>query len=416
MRVARRVFPALQAIEEMGVGASHRVLAGKGFDECCNDSKCIERALTLFEVAWQTGLAELLPAGKGKPLAWGNSRTQLGACGLTVGQGVRFFLIMAVRAIFTDNPKAFERLHPFITESSSLPRMRLLAGIDALSLAEMQLGWSRRFEELLITKEDDYASAISELRPFQVRSMRQVMGSDFEKVLDWSTEMVTAVGESFQCVEQFRDLGDFFILLNTPEALRAVGRWERRDITQRVNEERKKKGQKPLKGRRWETDISMIKRILGTQFGTLLEREAGVIDLFGEIFATRIRPLQEPHLGKAVEEFQTLAKRFLAYLTADMLMALMEPEEGETLSFAEMSSIFEGLWMKNGLGTQFFEGSFQTAEGVSAVQGVARDFIEMKRRGSAKAGTDIAALIRDSDLFDAHLVPLMRRKAKEKAH
>lgn len=413
MRVARHLFPALQKMEEMAVGESHRVLMDKSFEECCRDSKCIERALTLFEVAWQTGLTEL-HSGKGKSLAWGNTRMPLGACGLSVGQSVQFFLKMAVKVIFARNQKAYIRLQPFVGEKSSLPRMRLLAAIDALSLAELQIGWNRRFEELLTTKDDEYAIAVRNLKPYQVRSMRQVMAGEFTKVLDWSADMVRAVGEAFQCVDQFRDLGDFFILLTTPEAVRAVGRWERRDVTDRVNERRKQKGKAPLKGRRWETDIGLIKRILGTQFGTLLEREAALIDLFGEIFASRIRTLQEPQKGQAVEHFQLLAKRYLAFLTSDVLTALMEPEGpgGETFTFAEMIGILEGLWMKNGLGTAFFQGAFQTREGAEAVRGIAREYIDMKRRGSAKVGTDIGALIRDSDLFDKHLVPLMRKRPK----
>ncbi len=412
LRVGRRIYPALQNMESLAIGESQRLLVDKNFDACCRDSRCIERALTLFEVAWQTGLTELLPTAKGNPLSWGNTRSPLGACGLSVGQAQQFFLKMAVKLIFKKDPQAFEQLQGFIDERTSLPRMRLLAGIDALVLSELRTGWGRRFPELLTTKDDHYAAAIRRLKPFQVRSMRQIMGPDFVKILDWPAEMIDAVGESFQCVEQFRDLGDFFILLDTPEKMRAIGRWERRDITERVNEDRKKKGKKPLKGRRWETDISQIKRHLGTTFSTLLERDAGLIDLFGEIFSTRVRPLEEPKRSEASEQFLLLSRRYLAYLTTEMLQGLMQPEGpgGEELTFAEIINVLEGLWMKNGLGTTFFESTFQTAEGAEGVSGIARDYIDMKRRGSAKPGTDVAALIRDSDLFDRHLVPLMRKK------
>lgn len=414
LRVVGRLFPALQNMEQVAVGENHRLLAGKSFEECCRDPRCIERGLTLFEVAWQTGLTELKPAPSRGPLAWGNTRTPLGACGLSVGQAQQHFLKMAVALIYKNNLQAFDRLKDFIDEKSSLARMRLLSTIDSLSLSEMQTGWGRRFSEILTSKDDHYAAAISRLRPFQVRSMRKVMEQKFVECLDWSPEMLDAVRESMQCVEQFKDLGNFFVMLNTPEAIYAIGRWERRDVTEVVNEKRQKQGMKPVKGRRWETDIAHIKRVLGTQFGTLLERDPGLIDLFGELYASRIRPLNEPHKGQAIEQFQTLAKRYLAYLTPAMLETLMRPEGdgGAELTFAEMAAILEGLWMKNGLGTVFFEGVFQTDEGVAAVGGLVREYNEMKRRGSAKQNTDLAALIRDSDLFDSYLLPLMGRKKK----
>lgn len=412
LRVARAIFPGLQSMEAMAVADQHRLLTKRGFDACLNDHKCIERALTLFDVAWQTGLTDLKSFAKGAPLAWGNTRTQLGACGLTVGQAQQFFLKIAVRMVYKENPKAYDRLKDFIDERSSLPRMRLLASIDALTLAELQTGWGRRFCELLTTKDDDFALAVRRLKPFQARSVRQVMTDKFTEALDWAADMWVAIAESFQCVEQFRDMGEFFLDLTSPEAVRAIGRWERRDITEKVNADRRKKGKKPVKGRRWETDISHIKRILGNSFTTLVQRDAALIDLFGEIYSGRIRDLEEPARGQAVEQFQLLARRYLEYLTAPMLEALMRPQEDETLSFGEIVNILEGLWMKNGLGTAFFETTFQAADGVEGVRGVACEYIDMKRRGSAKQNTDIAALIRDSDLFDRWLVPMMRKNKR----
>lgn len=415
LRVVREIFPGLQAMEVMGVAASQRLLENRSLETCLDDHRAIERALTLFDVAWQTGLTDLKPAGKGAALAWGNARVPLGACGLSVAQAQQYFLKIAVRLVFKENPLAFEKLQDFIDEKSSLPRMRLLASIDALAVSELQTGWGNRFAELLTAKDDDFALAIRRLRPYQARSVRQVMGSKFIETLDWVADMWNAIAESFQCVEQFRDMGDFFLDLTTPEAVRAIGRWERRDVTDKVNSDRRKKGKKPLKGRRWETDISHIKRILGGSFSTLVQREAAVIDLFGEIYGTRIRPLEEPARGQAIEQFQVLARRYLEYLTAPVLEALLRPAPDETLTFTEMANILEGLWMKNGLGTAFFESTFQTQDGADAVRHLANEYIDMKRRGSAKQGTDIAALIRDSDLFDRWLVPLMRKNKKAPA-
>jgi len=412
LRVAQAIYPGLKAMEAMAVAEPQRLLNSRDFTASLNDHRCIERALTLFDVAWQTGLAELRPIGKVGSLAFGNKRTPLGGCGLTVAEGQQFFLKIAVREVYKDNPRAYERLHHFVDDKASLPRMRLLAAIDALTLAELQTGWGNRFSELLTSKDDAFAMAVRRLRPFQARSVRQILGPKFVETLSWTAEMWDAVVESFQCVEQFRDMGEFFLDLKEPEAVRAIGRWERHDITEKVNADRRKKGKKPVKGRRWETDINYIKRLLGGSFSTLVQQEPGLIDLFGEIYSSRIRPLEEPGRGQAIEQFQLLARRYLEYLTTPMLEALIRPEPDETLSFAEVVCILEGLWMKNGLGTAFFETTFQTAEGAEGVRGLACEYIDMKRRGSAKQGTDIAALIRDSDLFDRWLVPLMKKNRK----
>lgn len=412
LRVAGAIYPALQAMEAMAVAEPQRLLNRRDFTASLNDHRCIERALTLFDVAWQTGLAALRPIGKGTTLAFGNKRTPLGGCGLTVAEAQQFFLKIAVRQVYKENPLAYERLHRFVDDKASLPRMRLLAAIDALTLGELQTGWGNRFSDLLTTKDDDFALAVRRLRPFQARSVRQILGQKFIETLNWNAEMWNAVADSFQCVEQFRDMGEFFLDLKEPEAVRAIGRWERHDVTEKINADRKKKGQKPVKGRRWETDIAQIKRILGGSFSVLALRDAGLIDLFGEVYAGRIRPLEEPARGQAVEQFQLLARRYLEYLTAPMLETLIRPEPDETLTLGEVICILEGLWMKNGLGTAFFETTFQSADGTEGVRGVAREYIDMKRRGSAKQGTDVAALIRDSDLFDRCLVPLMKKNRK----
>lgn len=411
LRVAKAIYPGLVTMEALAVAEPQRLLQSRDFQASLNDHRCIERALTLFDVAWQTGLTELHTAGRGSLLVFGNKRTPLGGCGLTVAEAQQFFLKIAVHNIYRGNPLAYERLHHFIDEKSSLPRMRLLASIDALTLAELQTGWGKRFSELL-TKDDESTLAVRRLRPYQARSIRQVMGPKFVEALDWDAEMWNAIHDSFQCVEQFHDLGEFFLDLTNPEAVRAVGRWERHDITEQVNADRRKKGMKPVKGRRWETDISHIKRLLGGSFSTLMQRDAGVIDLFGEIYASRIRLLEATARGQAVELFQLLARRYLEYLTAPLLEALIRPEPDETLGLSEMVSILEGLWMKNGLGTAFFESTFQTDEGAEGVRGLAREFVDMKRRGSAKKVTDMATLIRDSDLFDRWLIPLMKKNRK----
>ena len=51
LRVAGAIYPALQAMEAMAVAEPQRLLNRRDFTASLNDHRCIERALTLFDVA-----------------------------------------------------------------------------------------------------------------------------------------------------------------------------------------------------------------------------------------------------------------------------------------------------------------------------------------------------------------------------
>ena len=55
-----------------------------------------------------------------------------------------------------------------------------------------------------------------------------------------------AIGENFTCVEQIGDIGEAFAAIEDPEALAVLGRWEIRDITDKVNEERASRGRSKI--------------------------------------------------------------------------------------------------------------------------------------------------------------------------
>lgn len=410
MRAVESIYPSLQAIEAAAIGESQRLLAGKSFAEACRDPRCIERGMMLFEAAWQSDLARIQVRDGGKRLAYGDRRAVVAACGLNIGETEQAFLHMMLAQVFAKNPKALELLSKQRLDRDSLPHLHLMRDMDALAIDELESGLGGRFATLLKGQDLAYLEALSRIKAYQVRALRSVLAKDFATILDWQPEMVAAVIDNFQCVEQFKDLGDFFADLKTPEVVEAFGRWEKRDITDRVNAERAKQGKKKLKGRRFETDIGIVRTLLGADFGKLIERGPEVIAAFAEIL-NDLRPLDGQDKADRIEQIQLFARRYLAYMTAPMLDALtVTGRTGrEVLDFHEIIGMLEGLWAKQGLGAGFYEGGFQTPEGATAVRNMTEAFMEMKRRGSAKKNTDVKSLIANSDLFDRYIIAFLRK-------
>ncbi|WP_142848574.1 hypothetical protein [Telmatospirillum sp. J64-1] len=411
LRVARNIYPSLQALEEATIPPEQRVLAGQDFEAVLRDHRAIERGLTLFEAAWQSGLTRIIPKAGTKPLAYNDKRSLLGACGMSLQAVEQYFLHRAMTHIFAENPKALEKLSKFAQDRTSLPRMRMLASMDSLAIDELQRGLGRRFAEIMSAKNEDYLAALRHFKAFHVRELRKLLLGDFALILDWQPDFITAVIDSFQCVEQFRDLGECFLDLKTPEMIRALGRWEKRDITDKINAQRVKAGKSKLKGRRFETDIGAMRKIMGMKFSTMFERDENIIDAFGQ-WARLIRQTEGQEKTDLIDQVQIFTKRYLGFTTWEMMDALtMINREGrECLSFVEANAILEGLWMKNGLGSAFFDGPFQTPQAADAVRGLVSDYFEMKHRGSIKGSTEITKIIVNSDLFDRRIVPLIRLK------
>lgn len=394
-RVGRAVLPVLHFIEQVAFPADRRLLDGRSFEEICHDSRAIERGLTLFDVAWQAGLINIRAEPGGPLLAAGDVYTVVGACGLSVADAQHYYLMMTVALIFADNPKTLEKLRHFVTDRRSLPRMRSLATFNEACIEEMQGGWGRRFAELLTVKDKAFVDAVKTLQVFHWRGLRASMGKHFIRTIDWAPEMFDAIALNFAYPDQLRDLGDNILLLNAADKLRAVGSWEARTTADGTV----------------ETDVGGIRRALGQLFGVLLERDAVVIATFGQIYS-ELRHLDGTEKALATEQFMTLAKRFMPYLTGPSLQALLTPvtEGAAPLNLAELNGVLEGLWRKEFFGQNFFENGFKQPEAAVALANLVKAYVTMKGSGVAKTGNEATALIANSDLFDRHIARLGRRK------
>lgn len=411
MNVAEAILPGLQSIEEAAYPPDQRLLAGKDFETAIQQSHSIERGMAMFDVAWQTGLVRIFGGPAGKPLGFGTTDGTVNACGLTIGEGRLFFVRMAARQILANNPKAAQRLLPHVADREALPRLRLLTGIDPVTVEELVLGLGERLRELVATKEEDFLNVLAKLKGFQARGLRTVMKDRFPEILGWDARMVEAVVETFQCPEQFRDLGEAFAEAENHDAIRAIGRWERRDITERVNAERVRQGKDRLKGRRHETDIAAARPLIGAHFKTLMQRDAGTIEFIGQRIAEWRRVDDGVERDALGEEIQALVGRFADFCTLDLLHALRLAgrDDDDALTLSEALGLLEGIWDKPSLGQGFFAGPFRMSAGVRAVEDTATEYMEMKRRGAARTRADLRRMVAESELFDKHLQPFMRR-------
>lgn len=407
MRVASDIYPILQKLEDKALPPDQKVLQGVSFAKAVTDDAKIERGLRLFVSAWKANLVRLVDE-KGKTIPPQKGRTYMAACGLTVEQAEMHFIDLAITSIFKKNPKAQRRLMGSVPDPDALPKLRVMSQFQQLALTEMVLGLGHQAGQVLTTIDPDHLYALATLKPYQMRALRSVFGAGFKNVTAWDPEIIRAVAEHLDCVEQIRDMGEALGMLHSAEAVAQIAKWDKRDITDRVNEERARRGQKALPGRRFETDIAVGRTILGAYFNTLMEEPPELIAAFGKLIAG-IRLMDKVDRKDAIDEVRLFCDRFMEYMSTDAMKALGMAGDRPT-DFGEALYILEGLFSKPGLGRKFFEGPLKTPEGVRALAGLKSDLEEMKKRGSIKGTPEIAQLIQNSDILDGHIAQFISFK------
>lgn len=417
MNTAERLYPILRRIEEKLYPPPARLLTARIMADALEHADAVERALRLFDGAWKAHLIAVR-GPDGKPLQPGNRRTATAACGMTVGAAEQVFVDRAVTAVFRENPVMGGKLQGAVADVDGLAKVRLLAELDALTLEEFTKGFGVNFLQVLARLPLDQLQAVVKLKPYHIRPLRQILKNEFRGVLKWPPEMLTAIAESFHCVEQLRDLDEDIDLITDPESIRVLGTWATIDITEKVNEERRARGQARLKGRRFETDIGALRRILGNSFGELLQRPPALLAAFGQIMHD-LRSLPGPARSDRIEQLRTFADRYVEYMTPQVLVALkivgpnntrIESRERTDPTFGEALNMLEGLWLKEWLGRRFFEGPLQEPQGAAAVALLVKQFAEMKARGSIKGEAEVIQIVAQSDLLDGPLRPFMKLK------
>ncbi len=404
-RAVRKIYPFIQKLEGAALGAEGALIGNLPFEQALKNDKAIERAIKVFEVAWQLDLIAILTP-QNKKIGAGKRAVPAGACGLTVAQAELVYLDRAIRLIFASNKEALARLPSEARSIDALPRLRILAGMNGLALGEVRVRLGNRFGAILTEQtSQDWLNALTHVKAFQVRALGETFGPAVSEILDWDPLFLLAFAQSFSVPEQIRDLGLELRLVRTPEALREVASWDIRDVTDKINEELNKRGRPNTKDRQHETDISVFRTMLGADFPTLMKQPAATIRSFGNLLRNIREMTPGPARTEIIEHLKTFCNRYLDYMTADALTALdisteIEPDAHAGPTIPEIVGIMNGIWGKPGLGRVFFEQHLQRKDGVAALRGLVDEYREMVRRGSIQRKQDIATIIISSTVLD----------------
>ncbi|MCF8480036.1 MAG: hypothetical protein K9H25_06365 [Rhodospirillum sp.] len=411
-RAIHRLYPRIQTIESLVMPRESHLLQTVSVDEALSDPDRTERGWSVFQAAWKAGLV-ILRDLDGNPIAHGKNGLETACCGMSMDDVEEALVAIAAEHMFAGNELALEKVGDALGGLKDLPKLRIIAEFDALRLDLLREAFGNRFEEIIFGMELEHLKAFSHLRPHALHALRQAMGKEFIEVTEWEPDYVNAIADSFRVVEQFRDLGPYIVTVKSASTIRAIGSWEIRDVTDRMNATRTKQGKQRLKGRRFETDIAVVRHVLGKHFEELLERPTELVDAIGRACSTT-RFFKGAERAARYQHVAKLTSRYMEYITlADMVKALRMTEDnpvmrGDTddenvdLSFGEALLILDGLWNKKGYGRPFFEGPFQQEKGVKAISGLVETIQSMKKRGSVKGG-EIDKILASTELLDASL-------------
>lgn len=405
LRVAAQFYPLLQRLEDKAVADTDKRLSGLSFDEALNSDEAIERGLRLFLSAWKSNVFRLLD-DQGKAIPPEKVKTGMGACGLTVEQGMTYFINLALMQIFASNPKVQRRMIGSITDPQLMVKVRLLSHFDTLALTELTMGFGSSMGQILGSLENDQLYALASLKAFHLRALRQVFRAGFKNIVKWDPGVIRSIGTTFTCVEQMLDLGEALGVVTSAESMAAIGTWEIRDITDRINEERASRGEPKVAGNRFETDIAAADKIFGSYFTSLMSEPPDIIEGIGKVVAD-IRRSEKVERKNRIEEVRLFLDRYLEFMSPDVFRALglSGPRPG---SFGQALFICEGLFSKPGVGRKFFEDALKTPEGVRALNNLRKDVEDMRRSGQLKAEPEIRTLVQNSDMLDKHIVQYIK--------
>lgn len=412
LRAIERLFPRLRQVEALVMPPEPLLLQDQEADEILSDPDRLERGWKIFQAAWQAGLVVLRDLD-GDPIPYGRNGLETACCGLSMDDIERQLVVIAAERIFAENEAGLEKLDDVLDGLEDLPKLRILVHLDPLRLDQLREGFGPRFKDLFFRMPLEQLHAVTLLQPHALHALRQAMGREFLEIVDWNADYLVALAESFQVVEQYRDLGPYVTNIKDPETIRVLGRFGTRDVTEQVNRNRIKQGKQKLKGRRFETDIAVISHVLGKHFEDLLIKPPELVEAIGQFLATT-RSLAGPERSERYQDVSTFASRYMEYMTADMVSALrlvgdnkvmageIPPDTNQDPTFGEIMSLLDGLWDKQGFGRPFFEGPFQTPRGAKAMAGLVRDFLVMKQRGSVK-GEEVSKILATTHLLDNSL-------------
>lgn len=423
IRAVASIYPALCRLDRESQDSKAEedrrrlLLDGVPFGQAVNSDKAIERGLALFDQAWQSG-AIALRASNGKLIPPNRGKVLVPACGYSVDHVRAYFLDRAVRIILRRAPKIYERMVDDLTDPSILPRLRRIGSLPTGTLNELMRGFENNAKRALFDAGDANLEAIARIHVPVLAALRKTLDARFPDFLELDAAHLEAVAETFTVPEQVQDLGQSLLLVQSPDAIRAIGAWDIRDITERVNEDRDKRGLPPVKTSVHATDIRVMRGLLGSEFDHLMEYPAALLNVFGQS-VREVRELDIAPRQARVEQMTLFCQRYMSYLSdeaAIMALFLLSPEDvarvpaNKRPSIPEVFFILEGLWGKRGYGRKFFETVLGTPDGAKSLRLMMYDLVGLKDRGSVKTPEDLVQIVSNSDLLDSHILKYMATK------
>jgi len=423
IRIVQALYPTLCAFERKTRGTkddgtpARLRLDGVPFESAVNSDRSIERGLMVFDEAWQAGEI-VLRAANGKRIPPSRGKVSVPACGYSVDHVRQYFVDRAARIILRRVPDVYDRVADSLTDTSLLPRLRLVGSLPPAVINEIVRGFHGDVRKALFGTDDSVLEAITRINPRVLKALRETLDQEFARLMQSGSEKLAAIADAFTVPEQVQDLGKTLMLLETPDAIRAVGRWDIRDETDRINQERKRKDIPPLKVPAHTTDIRVLQGVLGGEFNHLIEFSVPpLLDVFGQ--SVREMRTMDPSARQArLEHMGLFCQRFMPYLNADSVIGLflLAPEDQAKVpdalspNITEVFHILEGLWGKKGYGRKFFETVIGTEDGGKALRLMMHDLVGLKKRGSFKSGEDLTQIVANSDLLDSHILKYMAKK------
>ncbi|MBN2751569.1 MAG: hypothetical protein JXQ84_02560 [Rhodospirillaceae bacterium] len=404
-RIVGKLYPFLQKLEGAALGPEGSIIGTLPLEEALKNDHAIERAIKVFEVAWQLGLIAIIGPNN-KRLDAGKRTLPAGACGLSVVQSEQVYIERAIRVIFAKNQEALSRLPKEALALDALPRLRILSNMNAGALGEVRVKLGTRFGAIFTDQVDtDWLNALTHIKAYQIHALGSIFGPATSEILNWDALYLLAFAQAFSASEQIIDLGLDLRLIHAPDALHAIGSWDIRDVTEKINEELNKRGRPNTSNPQFETDITVFRGMLGSDFPTLIKQPASIIRAFGDLLRNVRSMPPSPQRSEIIENIKTFCNRYLDYMTPEALAALelsteIEPDDTAGPTIPEIVGIMNGIWGKPGLGRVFFEQHLQRKEGVVALRGLVDDYREMVKRGSIQRKQDIATIIITSSVLD----------------
>ena len=309
--VDEQILPLLYQLDHLyprPKGSKTPHIKGMPLSDIEKNVSCTVLALHLFDIALDQGLITFgdKDAKKGKKPG---PKAPVGSCGMSVDGARQFFLENAARDILKEAGHDPKKLHDMLgnydlKDPSSLYKIKLMARFDPLTISELKDGLRGHMGKLF-ERDEQYFNVLRKAKPTNfIRPLRNALGKNFSKILEWDGEFISAVAEGLEHSAKIMALGHSLLDIEDPEIVRALGRWHMEEAIVKD----KVKGKK----RTYITRIDQVRRQLGDEFRILMRSNAAVVDQAGHWTDEEIEKI----------------KFYVGYINADVIEAL------STLPFA----------------------------------------------------------------------------------